>query len=57
MKFPKVIYVKLERDPGDSEENYLIAHQDLVEVGADGDAIGVYKFVETKKKKITEELV
>jgi len=54
MKFPKVIYVKVDTD---TDENYLIAHDDLVEVGADGDVIGVYKFVETKRKKITEELV
>ena len=57
MKFPKEIFVKIETDPNDSEGDYLIAHQDLVEVGADGDTIGIYKFVATKKKKIMEELV
>ncbi len=57
MKFPKEIYAKLEQDSNDSEGDYLIANQDLAEVGADGDVIGIYRLIKTKKKKITEELV
>ncbi len=53
MKFPKEIFVIVETD-ADSE--YLVASKDL-DVGEDGEKVGVYKLVEVKKKKVTEELV
>ena len=57
MKFPKVIYVVSEKESNDLEGEYLSAHQDLAEVGVEGDMVGVYKLFEVKKKKVTEELV
>jgi len=54
MKFPKQIFVTVQND-GDDE--FLLANVDLVEIGADGDKVGIYELVEVKKKKITDELI
>ena len=53
MTFPKEIFVVID---GDQDDEFLVASKDLG-VGEDGEKVAVYKLVEVKKKKVTEELV
>ena len=52
MKLPKTVYVRIDGDKG---EEYMLATESPD--GEDGDLIGVYRLVETKKMKIAASLV
>lgn len=51
MKFPKEIYVRIEKDGG---EMLMVASESPE--GEDGEAVGVYRLQEVKKLHITSEL-
>lgn len=52
---PKRIYVKRETDENDKDSSWLSANEtpDSME---NGDLVGVYELVETKKKRVTHTL-
>jgi hypothetical protein len=56
MKLPNEIFVIKEKDGNDS---YLIAFNSLDEIPMDqnGDSVGVYQLQETRKLKVTTELI
>ena len=52
-KFPRKIFVVIETD---TDSDYLVASEDL-EIGDDGQKVGVYELVDFGVKRITTTLV
>lgn len=53
MTFPKVVYVRIEKDSR-GEEEYMVASETAD--GENGERVGVYTLKEIKKRKIVESL-
>ena len=55
MKLPRTIYVRVEQPADENEEAYLVATE--TPNGDNGETIGIYQLIKTKKLVIKESLV